>query len=58
MMELSDYAIIIAFTTLLTTASTYVLLSRMRNELERRICDKIEGIFVRIGVLEAKHQND
>lgn len=55
MMEIADFAIIVSLTTMLTTASTYVLLSRMRNQLEKDICNKITSLLVRVGVLEAKH---
>jgi hypothetical protein len=57
-MELADYAIIITFTTLLTTASTTVLLYNMRTRLEKDICNKITDLLVRVGVLEAKHRKD
>ena len=65
-MEISDYAIIIGFTTILTTASTTVIVVNRVSALKKEICDKIArtkqemtkdftDLFVRVGILEAKH---
>ena len=57
-LEISDYIVIISFTTILTTASTSVLLYKMRTDIEKDICNKITNMLVRLGVLEAKHKGD
>lgn len=64
MMEISDYAIIIGFTTILTTASTTVMIFKSKQSLESVICAKIEKIHerinkvaIKIGVLENEHKS-
>lgn len=57
-LEIGDYIVIISFTTILTTASTTVLLYKTRVQLEKDICNKITNLLVRVGVLEAKHTSD
>ena len=66
-MEIADYAIIIGFTTILTTASTTVIVVNRVSALKKELCDKISNtrkeitedltdLFVRVGILESKHQ--
>lgn len=63
-LEVTDFIIVIAMTTILTTASTTVLIYRSKQSLELTICNKIEkiherinAIAVRIGVVENEHEN-
>jgi len=58
MLDLSDLIVIVSFTTILTTASTSVLLLKMRQSLESSICEKITQLLIRVGVLESKHRHD
>ena len=51
-LELSDLATIIGMTSAITTASTLVIVVRIKDQLKEDICNKIEGLLVRVGVLE------
>ena len=54
-MEISDYAIIIGFTSILSTASTTVIVIKANDKLKEHICNQITDLLVRVGVLESKH---
>jgi len=58
MLDLSDLIVIVSFTTILTTASTSVLLLKMRQSLESSICEKITQLLIRVGVLESNNRHD
>lgn len=66
-MEIQDYAIIIGFTSILSTASTTVIVVNRTSALKKELCDKMSNtkkeitedlvsLFVRVGILESKHQ--
>lgn len=59
---ISDFVVLIAFTTVLTTASTTVIIYKSNHSLESQICNKIEKlherinyIAIRIGIVENQH---
>jgi len=60
-MELQEIIGIVLFTTILTTASTFVITSKAKDEIKKSLCTEISEIknnlnntLVRIGVLESK----
>lgn len=63
-LEVTDFIIVIAMTSVLTTASTTVLIYKSKQSLETAICLKIEKIHerlnkiaVRLGVVENEHES-
>ena len=55
MIEVVDYAIIIGFTSILSTASTTVIVIKANDKLKANICNQITDLLIRVGVLESKH---
>ena len=63
-MEIVDFAIIIGFTTVITTASTTVIIYNQRQALESAICgnittlhNRLNDVLIRLGIVENKHDD-
>ena len=62
-LELTEIIGIVFLTTILTTASTYVIVSKEMSKTKNKICDritefenKLNDALITIGVLENNHQ--
>ena len=63
-LEISDFLVLIGFTTAITTASTTAIIYKTKDDLSKEICGKIttlheriNEIAIRLGIVESKHDN-
>jgi hypothetical protein len=57
-LDLSDFVIIIGCTSAIVTGSTTAICYGLINKLKDDICNKIENLLVRVGVLEESRSHE
>jgi len=51
-------AMVTSITTATTTATTYVIVSKITSGIQKEICNKIEKLAIRLGVVEESHAKE